>query len=567
MTTSLATLTADDQPAAPASPLPALWRLIGALGPGRLAVLAASALVLLGLFAFLLVRVSEPRLTLLFGELDPAAAREIVGRLEALDVAHALSADGRAVMVPAGEAPRLRLQLAEGGLPQGGPAGYEILDGINPLTSSDFLANVSLRRALEGELARTIAALRGVREARVHLVQPKRELFERESRQPTASVFLALRGAGGIEPRQVQSIRHLVAAAVPGLTADHVTIVDDRGVLLARATTPDGTGQDAPVELDEARSAFESRLRTKILSILERSVGVGKALVEVSADLDFDGESTTIESFDPQSQVARSAHAIEEATDRNERAQDTPVTVTTNLPTERTQSSSGPASAERSNRSEETTNFEISRTVRNHVRKGPRIRRLSIAVQVDTAAAGGGTEQLEALVRGAAGAEEERGDVVQIVARNLAPVEAGPEGTSSALPLFGLEPTRLLEIAALIALSAGVVLFGLRPIARELSRPAAVAAATEGLPAGGLPGGIDLDGGVGGDAEAGGPADVQAIALESRSPDLLGTSPGALMLESPDGSERARLFAEVRAVIDERPEDAVRVLRAWLEGE
>jgi flagellar M-ring protein FliF len=562
MTSSLATADLEPGPRRVGLP-PVLQQLLAGLGPAKLAVLAVSAMVLVALFAFLILRLAEPRMTLLFGELDPAAAREIVGRLDALGVPYTVSAEGRAVLVPEGEAAGLRLRLAEGGLPATGPAGYELLDGLNPLTSSDFLANVSLRRALEGELARTIAALRGVREARVHLVQPKRELFEREAQPPSASVFLARRGAGAVEPRQVQAIRHLVAAAVPGLQPERVTVVDDAGTLLARAAAPSDTGRDLPVELEEARAAFETRLRDKVTGILERSLGAGKAQVEVSADLDFDQETTTVESFDPESQVARSTHAVEEAADRSERGPEPPVTVTTNLPTERTQSTAEPGSTERTSRSEETTNFEVSRTVRNHTRKGPKIRRLSVAVQVDAAAAGPeGTAPLEALVRTAAGLDAERGDVLEIVARSFAPVEIPAGGTGSAAPWLGLPADRLIEMAALLALAAAVVLFGLRPIARELGRPPATA--LDAAPAGTMP--------TGAPAAAGEAADHMGLLVGEATPgaEAAGGLPGAaspLLLAAPDGSHRARLLDEVQAAIDERPEDAIRVLRAWLDGE
>jgi flagellar M-ring protein FliF len=197
-------------------------------------VLGATALGLLGLFAFLLLRVAEPHLTLLYRELEPEDSAAIVGRLEALGVTFRLQGDGRVVLVPADRALRLRMTLAEEGLPRGGTVGDEIFDQQSALGTTDFLANVNLRRALEGELARTIASLADVRAARVHLVLPRRELFRRQQIEPSASVTLHMYRGRRLDRRQMQAVQHLVAAAVPGLSPAGIALVDHQGTLLAR---------------------------------------------------------------------------------------------------------------------------------------------------------------------------------------------------------------------------------------------------------------------------------------------------------------------------------------------
>jgi flagellar M-ring protein FliF len=577
MTNSLAVPEAGSSRLLAFGPGHGLQRLVSVLGPGRILALGAVALALLGLFAVLVWRAAEPRYTLLFGELEPQAAQEIVSRLETLGTPFRLSADGRAVMAPARDAARLRMDLAQNGLPLAGPAGYELLDGTNVLTTSDFLANVNLRRALEGELARTIGALHSVQEARVHLVEPKRELFERESQPPSASVFLKLRGGGTLEARQVQGIRHLVGAAVPGLSPDRVTIVDDRGVLLARAASEDGSGGTAIIDIEEARHGFEARLRQKILNLLERSVGLGAVLVEVNADLDFDAESRTIETFDPDSQVARSTHTVEEESDRSETTPETPTTVANNLPTEQPGADgAAPTSTERSNRAEETLNYEISRTVMNQVRNGPRVRRLSIAVQVDgvpvTDAAGTTRieprprqelDDLTALVRSAAGIDDERGDQVEIVSRAFATPEMVVEGTAAPGWLEQVELFTLLEYLGLLAVAAGIVFFGLRPLAREIGRtalpaPEARAAlpppqeepiATPLRP-------VERDG-----AAAGEPV------LEASEVMTSGPGADAPSLYDSDAPVRVRLVEEIAGIIEHHPEDAIRVLRSWINAQ
>jgi flagellar M-ring protein FliF len=551
-------------------------RLVEALGIGRIIALAAVGLAILGLFGWLVYRAAEPPYTLLFGELEPDDGREVIARLETMGVPYRLTPDGRAVMVPGGEAPRIRMALAQEGLPNSGPAGYELLDGSNVLTTSDFLANVNLKRALEGELARTIAELRPVREARVHISQPRRELFERERQAPSASVFLVLRPGATLEPRQGQGIRHLVAAAVPSLEVDKVTIVDDRGNLLARST--DESGGSAVLEASEVRIAFEERLRQKVLNILERSVGVGRVLVEVNADLDLDAETTMVERFDPDAQVPRSVQSIEETMDREDTEGTPPVTVGNNLPTERVPASNAGGSREHTSRTEETTNFEISRTVRNHVRQGPRIRRLWIAVQVDGITQTGPDgqsesvprpaaelEQLTALVRSAAGIDDERGDVVEIVSRPFA-VPEFVDGTSSAEGWAWLTGSRLPEIVAVLLLALGLAVFALRPMLRDARAIATgekeALAGPEARPALGAPGDPLAPG-----VETGAPGLPEVVPLEPVAQDEQLPMAGKLNVRHIDGLVRVKLVEEIADIIHEHPDEAVKVLRFWLNAE
>ncbi|MCL6607231.1 MAG: flagellar M-ring protein FliF [Geminicoccaceae bacterium] len=537
----------------------ALLHQLGSLGTGRILALGAVALALVAFFVLIVARTLEPPYTLLFGGLAPEDARRIVERLEAAGVPHRLGPTGDAVFVPADRALRLRMDLAEQGLPSGGSVGYELFDKSGPLGTSDFLANVNLRRALEGELARTIAAIRPVRAARVHLVLPRRELFERERHPASASVVVSLDGPGGLDRRQVQAIRNLVAAAVPGLEVGRVTIVDDRGNLLARG----GDGPSAGVaisDLEEQRVALEQRLRGKILQLLERTIGPGRVEAEVTADIDFDEIVTTAEQYDPNGQVARSTQTIEESGDRRD-AEGGGLTVANNLPTERPGQAAGGASTERTARSEETVNYEISRTVRNQTRKPGHLRRLSIAVQVDgiwKVGADGARRyeprppeelaQIAALVRSAAGVDEERGDVVEVVSRPFLEPETEPPVEPGLLDLGREELARLVELGGLVLLAALVLLFGVRPLVRSL-RPAAQhgeAAAAGRAEAGALPApSVAQLPAPAGEAAVGSPGD------------------GVPALEA-EGSARDALLRQVTEIVASRPEDAVRVIRGWL---
>jgi len=536
----------------------ALLDQLRSLGTGRILALGAVALALAAFFVLIVARTLEPPYTLLFGGLAPEDARRIVERLEAAGVPHRLGPAGDAVFVPADRALRLRMDLAEQGLPTGGSVGYELFDKSGPLGTSDFLANVNLRRALEGELARTIAAIRPVRAARVHLVLPRRELFERERHPASASVVVSLAGRGGLDRRQVQGIRNLVAAAVPGLEVGRVTIVDDRGNLLARG----GEGPSAGVaisDLEEHRAALEQRLRGKILQLLERTIGPGRVEAEVTADIELDEITTTAEQYDPNGQVARSTQTIEESGDRRD-AEGGGLTVANNLPTERSGQAGGGTSSERTTRSEETVNYEISRTVRNQIRKPGHLRRLSIAVQVDgvwKVGADGGRRyeprsaeelaQIAALVRSAAGVDEERGDVVEVVSRPFVEPEPEPTVESGLLDLGREELARLVELGGLALLAALVLLFGVRPLVRSLRPAAQLGEAAAGrAEAGALPApGVAQLPAPTGEAPVGSPGD------------------GAPALEA-EGSARDALLRHVAEIVANRPEDAVRVIRGWL---
>ncbi len=599
--------TADSPPPAPprATPLAAALEQVRALGPGRILAVGTVLLGLLAFLAFAVMQAASPRYTLLFGGLESADVARIVERLEAMDVPYRLTDSGDAVLVPAEEVTRLRMALAQEGLPTGEVVGWELFDGANGLTTTDFVANVNLRRALEGELARTIAALAPVRAARVHLNLPRRRLFERETRRPSAAVMVELVGGRTLEARQVRAIRELVAAAVPGLEPARVTVTDHRGRLLARLAEED----DGPV-LEDAeawRRAFEERLRAKIVALLERTVGPGRVDAQVTAEVDFDERTVTEEIFDPEGQVARSTRTVEETADRDEVSREEGVTAAANLPGGNA-GGAGTSSREKSGRTEEIVNYEISRTVRNVRARTPRVRRLSVAVQVDgrwtTDANGRRTfqplpaeelRQLEALVRSAAGLDEERGDRLEIVSRPFAEPEPAPAEEPGLLDTLLADYGDLLRnlVWALVALA--VVLFGLRPLLRRLLPPprgtvlesgetrvvvaedgrpllvhersgTALAVDEEGRPVVVREGGetsvviTEEDGTTrlvkagGGDADDG----AEDAAEDEEEHHQL------ITLDQVEGKVKAKLVHDVARLVDSYPDEAVRVIRNWL---
>ncbi len=263
----------------------ALFETLRRLGPAKLVALAVIGAGLLAFFSFFTNRLTQPPMALLYAELSGADAGQIVAKLEQQNVPFEIRAGGSQVWVPVDRALRLRMGMAEQGLPRGGSVGYEIFDRSDALGATGFVQSLNHVRALEGELARTIGALGPVAAARVHLVIPRRDLFARERQEPTASVALKLRDAGRLPRPQVQAIQHLIAAAVPGLKPARVSVIDDRGNLLARGA---GDGDDAgagatAAAADDMRRAAEQTLARKIEEQLERATGPGKVRAVVAS--------------------------------------------------------------------------------------------------------------------------------------------------------------------------------------------------------------------------------------------------------------------------------------------
>src|SRR6201991_783012 len=320
-----------------------------------MAAMAAVTLALIGFFSFLMIRMTTPQMVPLFTDLSVDDSASIIRDLERQAITYQLKNDGAIIMVPKDNVARLRMKLAESGLPKGGGVGYEIFDKTDSLGTTSFVQNINHLRALEGELARTIRAIDRIQAARVHLVLPERPLFSRETPEPSASIVVRVRGA--LEPQQIRAIRHVVASAVNGLKPQRVSIVDEAGQLLA-----DGAQTDADNAVgDERRTAFEKRMRKQVEDIVSSVVGQGRARVQLSADFDYNKITPTSDRFDPEGRVLRSSQSREESSataDNNGQ-----VTVNNELPGQQRNDNSATAK-EQSKKSEETNNYEISRTTK-----------------------------------------------------------------------------------------------------------------------------------------------------------------------------------------------------------
>lgn len=537
------------------------------LGPVRLASLGAVAIGLVAFFAFLMSRLAAPDMALLYGELDARDSAQIIGRLEGQGVGYQLSADGGRILVPAGDVARLRLTMAEAGLPSGGSVGYEIFDSFDSLGTTTFQQNVSLVRALEGELSRTIGAIAGVRSARVHLVLPQRELFSRDRQEATASIVLRMDGAHRLTTTQVQAVRHLVAAAVPRLDPTSISIIDDRGTLLAR-------GGDAELQAlsggDERRRAHEQRLALTVQELLERTLGPGRARVSVVAEMDFDRIVTSTESFDPDSQVARSTQFVEEELDEEDGAGDQPVTVATNLPDAEAQIAAAGGRRSRTSRLEETINYEISRTREEHVREVGAVRRLSVAVLVDgTYAPQGDTprayvprdieelDKIAALVRTAIGFDSRRGDTVEVVNMPFAVDAVAEDQGYLPLGLDRQDAIRLAELLVLGVVGILIVLMVLRPLTARLLE----FTRNGGLAAAGTP--LLADGTRSLPALEGPPGTAVSTALASIDP-TRDSREELIDLDKVEGRVRASSIKKITEIIEKHPDEAVTILRGWM---
>jgi flagellar M-ring protein FliF len=451
------------------------------LGVVRIAAMVVVTAALVGFFAFLIMRVTAPAMTTLFTDLAMEDSASVVKELERQVIPYELKNDGATVLVPKDRVARLRMKLAESGVPKGGGIGYEIFDKSDALGSTSFLQNVNHLRALEGELSRTIRSIDRVQTARVHLVLPERPLFARDRNEPSASIVLRLRGT--LEAQQVRAIRHLVASAVNGLKPQRISIVDEGGRLLADGAVTDPTGS-LGITADERQAGFERRMREQVEAIVSSVVGPGRARVQLTADFDHNRVTQTSDRFDPDSRVVRSSQTREELIAGAER--EGQVTVGNELPGANQRANETTTTPRDQNRkSEEIVNYEISRMTKTEVTEGGRVNRISVAVLVDGIYSRNERNELiyqprskedidriATLVRTAIGFDQKRGDQVEVVNLRFAEaaVPAAPEAASvSGYMHFTKDDImHAVELLVMVLLGITVLLFIVRPMLKRL---------------------------------------------------------------------------------------------------
>lgn len=547
----------------------AFMQMMRGLGPMRLAAIAGVGVSILGFFIYLMSRVAAPQMELLYGELEMGDSKAIVEKLAADKVPFEVRKDGAEIWVPKDKKNELRVRMAEQAMPAvGRVAGYELFDKQDALSSTSFQQNINYVRALEGELSRTIRSIDKVKVARVHLVLPKREAFAREANEPSASVILKMQGAARLDKGQVTAIQHLIAAAVPKMKPNRISIVDDKGTLLAKGY--DNDQEQAAENAESLKMNTEGRLARTIEGMLERSLGPGRVRAEVAVEMDMSRAVTTEETYDPESQVVRSQVTVNENEESTE-GEPPNVSVTNNLPDPNAASSSSNRSSSKAGKTQETVNYEISKKVKNTVREMGEIRRVTAAVLVDGVydVAADGTKtyrdrtpeevaKLEELVRNAIGFDRTRQDQVKVVSMQFA---GGEEQYAAEEPgefIFGMRRDFVEKIASNLGLSIVAILFLLLVLRPLIGR------AIESMQGQVGPDGrrlLTADGsGVPQLAGPGAPA-MPAPALGGEEEVI---ADELIDIDKVEGRVKASSIRKIGEIVDKHPEEALSIIRNWL---
>ena len=405
---------------------------IGAMPMSRRLMFLGLGALVTGAAVALLLWVNQPDYQVLYSGLEQQDGSQVITQLKELKIPYRIEGNGSVIKVPQEHVYETRMAMASAGLPRGGKIGFEVFNEVK-MGTTEFVQKINYQRALQGELARTIASFSEVSEARVHIVMPRDSLFVEDQKKPSAAVVLRLGAGRSLTKGQVASIVHLVAGSVPDLTDSDVTVVDTGGNLLYRKEA-DRPGFAAALTASqlEYQQSVEGALKNKVQSMLEQVLGMGRAVVRVSADIDFTNTSTVQESYDPDQVVVRSETRSTEsdkgAAGGPSGSPDNRYALATRNATP--QGGAGQGGSE-SNRENETTNFEIGRTRTQKSQAIAGLQRLSVAVVVDgpykeTTSPEGQTtraftprtaeemRQIGELVRRAAGYNEKRGDEVTV---------------------------------------------------------------------------------------------------------------------------------------------------------
>ncbi|MDB5474603.1 MAG: fliF [Phenylobacterium sp.] len=533
-------------------------------GLGRLAaILGIGAGVAAALFA-MTMNLGQPK-ALLYSNLDLKEAGNITQALDQAGVKYEVKGDGSTILVSRDQVASTRLMLSGKGMPTSGSVGYEIFDQGNALGQTDFVQQLNRQRALEGELARTIRSLDGITSARVHLVLPKRQLFEEEAEQPSAAVTI---GVGGRAPNgdNVRAIQNLVASSVPSLKPDKVTVVDQH----AKTLSGGDTGMAA--EADGRKNEVEQRIAKQVKSLVEGVVGVGKARVNVSAEVEMAQVTTQQKTFNPDGQVVRSETTTDEKASENQPDSSGQVSAAANIPG----GAVGAGSANNSSntgRNESTTNYEISETTRTEVQQPGQVKKLSVAVAVDGLTALGKDgkpgpytprsqqemQQIQQLVEASVGFDAQRGDKVQVVNVRF-PTAADPDGVSAANPLMGFDKNdimRAAELGVLAVVALLMMIFIVRPLLKGTGGGGPMPMMLGGQPvthlattADGQVMQVTVD-----------PHTGQQLALPGP---ITGDLDAKIDIARIEGQVKASSLKRVSDFVEKHPEESVSILRSWL---
>ncbi len=554
------------------------------LGPSRLAAMGAVALGLIGFFVFIVLRFSAIQQVPLYTGLSMDDSASIVQQLTSAGTAFTLKENGTTILVDETKLDQTRMALAQQGLPAGDSVGYEIFDKTDALGTTSFVQSVNALRALEGELSRTIRTIRQVDQARVHLVLPEKQLFRKDEQKPTASIVLKTRGT--LDPGQIRAIQHLVASAVPSLDPSRISVIDETGRLLAQGNGDESSAAYLATSADERTNTFQNQVESRVRDIVESIVGAGRARVRVSAELDFNRVQETQDTFDPNSQVVRSTQTREEKSLSQDNQGNPPVSAGNQIPNANQQQNAQGAAqtSDNAQTTEETVNYEISKTTRTQVTEIGGTKRLSVAVLVDGRYAPDANgvmvyaprpqaelDQITSLVRTAMGFDDKRGDQLQVVNLQFADSPVNPADLAAApTSLFDFsreDIMRFAEMGVLILVTLLVLLFAVRPLIRRIlgsdidaeTLPAITSALSEAAAAGrtGVRVMLDADG----RPVVMGPDGVEVAA---EVPEIMTPKDTRIENARAVGAMQGDQVRKVGDLVNDNPNEAAIIIRNWL---
>ncbi len=519
-------------------PVQAMTRFWGALSNTQRFVTTVFIAVSIVLLLIVSMLATKPKMAVLFSGLESNDAGSIVSKLQEQNVPYELTNGGSVIKVPAKDVHEMRLAMATEGLPQGGTVGFELFDKSS-FGLTQFSQRLNYQRALQGELSRTISQLDKVEQARVHLNIPEKRLFDRQESKPSASVVVKLRAGSDLGSEQVAGIVHLVAAAVEGLEAKNVSLVDTAGNVLSEPTD-DATGVDPRLSASQLqlRRSYEQQVQKDLQTMLERVLGANKAVVRVSAKMNFDRSETASEVYQPGG-GGRGVLESEEHTQETYGAGPggTPSTVAANLPTG--------AKGNGYVRVETNSKYQVSKTTEHIVRSPGYVEQISVAVMLDEKVEAARIPSVRNAVQAAIGADPARGDrvIVESVPFDNSAVEKEEKALRSAA-------NRETLFAGLKTVGGVLLLVGFLFMLNRMLRKIEIGVPGAPQPAMQMASGAQMTAGSYPAAE------MQTAATPTADGDMDAYTPGPIVQGGDD-----KLLEGLR---QKQPEEIAKIVRAWM---
>ncbi len=542
-----------------------IWSNLSALGPRRLVTLAVAALLVVVSIGLGAKYVNRPAFETLYVGLERDDINRIGIVLADAGISYDVDNNGTSVLVETGKTSKARMILAEKGLPSSSGSGYELFDNLGSLGLTSFMQEVTRVRVLEGEIARSIQAISGIKAARVHIVKPDNRSFGSKNREASASVLVRTNGSQGT--KAAFAIRHLVAAAVPQLLLENVTVLDASGRLLAAGEDPSTSTLNNSISIQKM---VEDQLKTNVVTALSPYLGAHNFRVNVQATVDTDRRQIEETIYDPESRIERSVQVVKTQDSNSQKSSSAPSSVDQNLPNaEPAAAAAGPQTSQESERREETTNYELNSKKVATFSNGFEVKKLSASIilnrkrledvlgeQFTPEQLNERMEQIKRVAMAAMGFDQQRGDLIDVAA-----VEFVDQIGTAELPQRSIADkltdqlgTMINSLAFLIG-SILLIFMGIRPLINSLTRTS-TASAQAALAA-------DSQA----DAALAAPSDLEQIAAPELEP--------SFGLEDQLDADTDNLFGQFKKSPQERLEEfasqneeaSAQVLRRWLDSE